>query len=175
MSARKRSLEQFMAEDVNKTIKKTEKRLTDIFSTTKRFQNEISGLDESEKIDWLPLMGDILDIYRKEERKRLAECHLIPIWKKYTKEFCASTKIGGDMRLQNLYDQLAFFDTKYQRSVQQIDFHKAFIASCLRNIYKEEFSANFLRILQENELQEARQEVFICCPRCVFLKGSVSG
>ena len=95
----------------------------------------------------------------------MANSHLIPIWKKYTKEVISSTNIGGDRRLQDLYDRLHFFDTKYQRSQQQVEFHRAFIASCLRNIYKDEFSANFLRILQENELEEARQEVFICCPR----------
>lgn len=161
----KRSLDQFINEDIEKTLQKTEKKLTDIFSSTKRFGSEVDRFDESEKVDWIPLMNDVLEIYKKEYKQKLADSHLIPIWKKYTKEFSLTTKIGGDQRLQKLYDQLAFYDTKYQRSQQQIVFHQAFIASCLRNIYRDEFSANFLRILQENELTEARQEVFICCPR----------
>ena len=32
-------------------------------------------------------------------------------------------------------------------------------------IYKDEYSANHLRILSENHWNECRQEVFICCPR----------
>jgi len=36
-----------------------------------------------------------------------------------------STKVGGDRRLQDLHDQLNWYDSKYQRSSQQIEFHKA--------------------------------------------------
>jgi len=159
----KRTVDQFLAEDVQLTLKKTEKKLGDIFNVTRQFQTE--SIDEENRVDWVPMMRDVQEIYRIRHRQKLAESHLIPIWKNYTTEFMESTKIGGDRRLQDLYDQLNFFDTKYQRSTQQIEFHRAFVASCLRNIYREEFSANFLRILQENELREARQEVFICCPR----------
>jgi hypothetical protein len=163
--SKKRSLNSFIKQDLEQTIRQTEKKLTDIFTSTKRFGNKIERIDESEKIDWMPLMNNVLEIYKKRHQEKLAASHLIPIWKKYTREFIASTRIGGDKRLQDLYNQLSFFDKKYQRSMHQIEFHRAFIASCLRNIYGSEFSPNFLRILQENELQEARQEVFICCPR----------
>ena len=165
MSGKKRSVTDFIERDLNYAIERTEKKLADIFSSTSRFGNEIDRIDDTDKIDWLPLMNDVLDIYKKRHKQKLSKSHLIPIWKKYTREFISSTKIGGDKRLQDLYDQLSFYDTKYPRSQHQVEFHRAFIASCLRNIYKDEFSANFLRILQENELQEARQEVFICCPR----------
>lgn len=154
-----------MHQDIEKTLKQTEKKLTDIFSSTKRFGKECERFDDTDKVDWVPLIKDLLEIYKTKHKQNLAAAHLIPIWKQYTKEFCTTQKSGGDQRLQDLYNQLSFYDKKYQRSQQQCVFHQAFIASCLRNIYKDEFSANFLRILQENELTEARQEVFVCCPR----------
>lgn len=159
----KRSIQDFMDSDVQAVLKDTERKLTDIFISTNRFQNEQP--EELERIDWVNLMKDVLEIYKERHKKKLMASHLIPVWKLYTSEFISTTKVGGDRRLQDLNDKLCWFDKKYQRSQHQIEFHKAFSASCLRNIYKEEFSANFLRILQENELSEARQEVFICCPR----------
>ena len=159
----KRTIDDFIDGEVEFTLKETKKRLEDIFTTTRKYEND--EVDEESRVDWIPLMKDVLEIDKNRHKKKLAASHLIPIWKQYTNEYMETTKVGGDRRLQDLYDQLNWFDQKYQRSSQQIDFHKAFVASCLRNIYRDEFSANFLRILQENELREARQEVFICCPR----------
>lgn len=161
--SRKRTVDEFIAQDIENTLNQTKKKLQDIFEVSRKFEAEET--DEENRVDWLPLMKDVLDIYKNRHKKKLAASHLIPVWKMYTNEYMETTKIGGDRRLQDLYDQLNWFDGKYQRSTQQMDFHKAFVASCLRNIYRDEFSANYLRILQENELREARQEVFICCPR----------
>ena len=152
--SRKRSVDEFIAQDIERTLKQTEKKLQDIFTVTRKYDNE--SIDEEHRIDWVPMMHDVLQIYKNRHKEKLASSHLIPIWKNYTTEFMESTKIGGDRRLQDLYDQLNWFDGKYQRSTQQMDFHRAFVASCLRNIYRDEFSANFLRILQENELKEVR-------------------
>jgi len=163
---KKRTIEDFISRDVEAALESNKKqKLVDIFGRTGRAQ--ITRQDEAEfnRIDWRNLIADTLGIYKERHKKKLEQSHMIPIWKQYTREFISSTKVGGDKRLADLNNCLNWFDSKYQRSTHQIEFHKAFMASCLRNIYQDEFSANFLRILQENELTEARQEVFICCPR----------
>ena len=151
--SKKRSVDDFIAQDIEQTLKKTEKRLNDLFLVKDKNEEHV---DEETRVDWIPLMKDLLDIYKKRHRTKLLSSHLIPIWKQYTAEFIESTKVGGDKRLQDLYDQLNWYDTKYLRSEHQRLFHKSFVASCLRNIYREEFSSNYLRILQENELREVR-------------------
>jgi len=120
--SRKRSVNEFIAQDIERTLKQTEKKLQDIFTVTRKYDNE--SIDEEHRIDWVPMMHDVLQIYKNRHREKLASSHLIPIWKNYTTEFMESTKIGGDRRLQDLYDQLNWFDGKYQRSTQQMDFHK---------------------------------------------------
>lgn len=153
----KRTVSQFLAQDVDTALEKTSKKLSDIFERNDRFQ-ETSGDVHLQRIDWVTLLRDTCEVYTQRHIQKLKASKLTPIWKMYTKSFAKTQKRGGDARLQDLYDALNFLDKKFQRSTQQIEFHKAFIASCLRNIYRDEFSANFLRILQENELQEARQD-----------------
>ena len=82
--------------------------------------------------------------------------------------FTAAGTSGGDQRLRDLRQALQYLDDypdKWRRSRQQKQFHEAFIAACIRNVYKNEFAANYMRILKENNWDEARQEVLICCPR----------
>ena len=120
--SKKRSIDDFIAQDVERTLLKTSKKLQDIFQVSRKYENET--VDEEIRVDWLPLMTDVLEVYRTRHKKKLAASHLIPIWKNYTTEFMESTKVGGDRRLQDLYNQLNWFDGKYQRSTQQMDFHK---------------------------------------------------
>ena len=133
--SRKRSVDDFIAEDIEHTLTKTKKKLQDIFQVSRKFESEET--DGENRVDWIPLMKDVLEIYKGRHKKKLAASHLIPVWKMYTNEYVETTKIGGDRRLQDLYDQLNFYDKKYQRSSQQMEFHKAFVASCLRNIYRK--------------------------------------
>jgi len=120
--SRKRTVDDFIAEDIENTLNRTQKKLQDIFHVSRKF--EVEETDEENRVDWLPLMKDVLEVYKSRRKKKLAASHLIPIWKQYTTEYMETTKIGGDRRLQDLYDQLNWFDGKYQRSTQQMDFHK---------------------------------------------------
>ena len=84
----------------------------------------------------------------------------------YTAARLASLPTEGDRLLQALRDALAHFDgIGYTRSVHQREFHSSMMAACARHIFADEFTDNFVRILEENGWQEARQEVMICCPR----------
>lgn len=84
----------------------------------------------------------------------------------YTPARLAELPSEGDRLLKGLRDALHFFDgIGYTRSTHQREFHSSMMAACVRHIYKDEFSENFVRILQENGWDEARQEVMICCPR----------
>jgi hypothetical protein len=84
----------------------------------------------------------------------------------YTQKYLESRPSAADELLINLRKTLCFFDSiGYQRSAHQRKFHESFIAACIRHIYKDEFNENFVKILEENGWDEARQEVMICCPR----------
>jgi len=120
--SRKRSVDEFIAQDIENTLNQTKKKLQDIFQVSRR--SEAEETDGDNRVDWLPLMKDVLEVYKSRHKKKLAASHLIPVWKMYTTEYMETTKIGGDRRLQDLYDQLNFFDTKYQRSSQQMEFHR---------------------------------------------------
>ena len=76
----------------------------------------------------------------------------------------------GDLRLRSLREALQFIDdgpSQFKRSTQQKQMHDAFINACLRNIYKTEFAANQMRILEENNWDATRQELLVTAPsRC---------
>ena len=74
--SKKRNLDDFIAQDIEKTLQKTEKKLQDIFQVTRKHQNDT--IDEENRVDWLPLMSDVLEVYKKRHKKKLASSHLIP-------------------------------------------------------------------------------------------------
>jgi len=73
----------------------------------------------------------------------------------------------GDHLLAKIRYALHFFDATndFERSAHQRQFHESMIAACVRHIYADEFSANFVSILEQNHWENARQEIMICCPR----------
>ena len=84
----------------------------------------------------------------------------------YTQKYIESLPTEADKTLNDLRKALCYFDgIGYQRSPHQRKFHESMIAACIRHIYKDEFADNFVKILEENGWEEARQEVMICCPR----------
>jgi hypothetical protein len=104
--------------------------------------------------------------YEKVHQKALRRQIIPQRYKLYTQEYLAARPSHADRLLRKLRETLNFFDgIGYQRSVHQREFHESFIAACIRHIYKDEFADNFVKILQENCWEEARQEVMICCPR----------
>ena len=68
---------------MQETLQKTEKKLADIFSVRQRTNGQNERVDESDKLDWLPPMRDVLEIYKERHKQSLAESHLITIWKQY--------------------------------------------------------------------------------------------
>jgi len=104
----------------------------------------------------------------KEEKKKLAiEALKIPRRSSlYAPDMLAKRPSRGDQLLHILRSTLFHFDASgYQRSYHQRLFHDSMTAACIRHIYKDEFAGNFLKILEENNWSDARQEVMICCPR----------
>ena len=67
----------------------------------------------------------------------------------------------GDHLLAKIRSALQFFDrtNDFERSAHQRQFHESMIAACVRHIYQDEFSANFVKILEENNWENARQEI----------------
>ena len=67
----------------------------------------------------------------------------------------------GDHLLAKIRSALNFFDrtNDFERSNHQRQFHESMIAACVRHIYADEFSANFVKILEQNNWENARQEI----------------
>lgn len=118
---------------------------------------------------WQDLTNHLTDYYTKLFKEERAK-RVIPKRYEYfhPSKYSAGVNTGGDQRLRDLRKALHYLDEypdKWRRSKQQKQFHEAFIAACIRNVYKNEFASNYMRILKENNWDEARQEVLICCPR----------
>jgi hypothetical protein len=114
-------------------------------------------------IPWCRALGDK---FEKEFKVAQAKKIIPKRYYMYTQKYLESRPSAADELLINLRKTLCFFDSiGYQRSAHQRKFHESFIAACIRHIYKDEFNENFVKILEENGWDEARQEVMICCPR----------
>lgn len=72
----------------------------------------------------------------------------------------------GDERIAALRAALAQLDRLgFQRSNHQREFHEAFIAACLPQIYGDDLDRCLMRILEENDCDEIHSELMVCCPR----------
>lgn len=150
---------------------KSIKRLNDIIkrknNTTQSDETNVDN-DANHRnkiIDWSAVVDVMTGFYKRQESKLAKKNCPVPLWQSYTKDHMEAKNSTGDSRLVALRGALAHLDIKYCRSKHQRLFHDAFIASCIRNIYRDEYSSCYLRILEENGWSECRQEVFICCPR----------
>jgi hypothetical protein len=73
---------------------------------------------------------------------------------------------SGDKRIRALRSALEQLDNMgFMRSAHQRQFHEAFIAACLPQIYGADLEKNLVRILRENNMEEIRCEIMVCCPR----------
>jgi hypothetical protein len=73
---------------------------------------------------------------------------------------------SGDKRIRALRSALEQLDNMgFMRSAHQRQFHEAFIAACLPQIYGNDLEKNLVRILRENSMDEIRCEIMVCCPR----------
>lgn len=124
-------------------------------------------LDEEQVVKWYNEFNRVSGtLKRKFDKERNQNCltNRVAQWSSQAMQRRARLN-GGDRRLQALLGRLAEIDKNYQRSPGQKVFHDSFIAASIRHIYKDEFRDNYLRILDENNWTQCRQEVFICCPR----------
>ena len=72
----KRSIDDFIEGEIDFTITQTKKKLEDIFSSTRKYEND--EIDEESRVDWIPLMREVMAIYKNRHKKKLASSHLIP-------------------------------------------------------------------------------------------------
>lgn len=72
----------------------------------------------------------------------------------------------GDRRLRALQRLLARCDERgYQRSRHQLQFHSAFIRSCGRVLFKEDFAVQKAKLMQKHQWSKCPSEVLISTPR----------
>ena len=85
----------------------------------------------------------------------------------YTADYRQRQPSRGDVKLRTLRSALAWFDSiGFARSKHQRLFHESMLSACVRHLYDgEDFAGQYLKILEKNGWNEARQEVMICCPR----------
>ena len=81
---KKRTVDDFISDEIEHTLTQTKKKLQDIFEVSRKYDSVET--DEDNRIDWIPLMKDVLEIHKGRHKKKLAASHLIPVWKMYTNE-----------------------------------------------------------------------------------------
>lgn len=129
-------------------------------------------------------MESYADMFRRyaedeaeRERAELVQSAVRPLWRTYGSASARAGSGGGSSssgtssssgwkNLAALRKTLAFFDRcGYNRSVQQRQFHEAFIRATIRVIFRDDFEPNALDIMRENGWDDIRQEVLIVTPR----------
>jgi hypothetical protein len=108
-----------------------------------------------------------LSAIKKKEYKKRKSKWLVPRRHDYYKStFSRGVESSGDKRIRALREALSQLDELgFRRSSHQREFHEAFIGACLPQIYGEDFDRNLVKILRENNLDEIRCEIMVCCPR----------
>ena len=103
---------------------------------------------------------------KKDYRNRKAKWRVPLKHEYYRKNFSRGIESSGDKRIRELRDALSQLDQLgFMRSSHQREFHEAFIGACLPQIYGEDFDRNLVKILRENNMDEIRCEIMVCCPR----------
>ena len=112
------------------------------------------------------LFSKFSSIKKKEYKKRKAKWRVPRKHEYYKKNFSRGIESSGDKRIRELRGALSQLDQMgFLRSSHQREFHEAFIGACLPQIYGEDFDRNLVKILRENDLDEIRCEIMVCCPR----------
>lgn len=112
---------------------------------------------------------EMAEMFQREYRliKSAREKKNIP--RKYEYHLPRYTKMvqsDGDKRIRMLRTALEQLDhLGFRRSAHQRQFHEAFIAACLPQIYGKDLSRLLPKILKENNMEEIHSEIMVCCPR----------
>jgi hypothetical protein len=115
---------------------------------------------------YTPVFQRFSGIKKKEYKNRKSKW-IVPRKHDYYKStFSRGVESSGDKRIRGLREALSQLDELgFRRSSHQREFHEAFIGACLPQIYGEDFDRNLVKILRENNLDEIRCEIMVCCPR----------
>ena len=131
-------------------------------------------------LSFIPWCNRLGEHYEKKWKIRQEQKIIPKRYYLYTSKYLESRPSEADQLLLDLRGALSHFDKiGYQRSAHQREFHESFIAACIRHIYADEFSDNFVKILEENGWEEARQEVMVRftskvpCSRSVFFQSGI--
>lgn len=141
---------------------------SDGFTSSYRTNNKKKKPKKVEVDQNLPSFdSSLLDIIEAEEKKKYEEHKLrTRIGRRIdisTADSSVKTFNRGDARLAKLRWLLDNFGVR--RSVEQKQFHEAYIRACLPWIYGDEFEANYARIMQENAIKKLIQNVLGLAPR----------
>jgi hypothetical protein len=117
-------------------------------------------------VSYSELFDDFLENEQQLQQKRREKACVPRKHEYYLPEFTRKIESNGDKRLRALRSALEHLDNLgFRRSAHQRQFHEAFIAACLPQIYGQDLEKNLVRILRENMMEEIRCEIMVCCPR----------
>lgn len=130
-------------------------------------KRDAEARDGVDVTSWISLCESLEEYYGDQYRVEKAKANVPPTWQYFNpSRFTTNGTQGGDQRLRAIRKALKFIDANgTKRSKHQVQMHDGFIAACIRNIYKSEFAANYMRILKDNAWDECCSEVLVCCPR----------
>jgi hypothetical protein len=106
---------------------------------------------------------DDYKLFSDDEKKKY---NIHPKWEYYSDRTLIEQDCTGDKNLKALIESLNRFDKLgFQRSKQQVLFHKTFISAILKLLYGQDIYKHIGRLLEEYELDELRPDVIVCTPR----------
>lgn len=108
-----------------------------------RIRGEMDALDDAERKKVHFKFRSIKDRYRVAAADRQGATH------------------PGDMIIDNINRDL----NRVYRSATQKEFHKAYLAACLRIIYGDDYEKERHRIMVKYQFESKKQQVLICAPR----------
>lgn len=115
-------------------------------------------------------MNEIINVGKKTALEELQEKYK-SIFDRYVppsiarKEEESLVNNSSDHPGDKIIDSINRFLNKLYRSPQQKQFHRAFLASCLRIIYRDDFDKEKHRVMAKYKFKSRKQQVLVCAPR----------
>lgn len=112
-------------------------------------------------------MNEILNISKLSALEELQEMYrsIFDLYTPSTKTDDSIVSNASDHPGDKILDTITRMLNKLYRSPQQKQFHKAFLASCLRIIYGKDFDKEKHRIMAKYNFKSRKQQVLVCAPR----------
>jgi hypothetical protein len=110
----------------------------------------------------LHYLNEEKNLYKKRERELL---NISPLNEIYLNESLSKGECEGDVILKRIFKNLKELDKKWERTIQQVEFHNAFISALLPKLYGQSIFQHYNRLCREYKLGGLNPNILILAPR----------